>query len=237
MFKCDHDDCEKEFEKEQALRMHKIGAHKKVQKKAKEIKPKTDQIPAHLTSEERAIAERVKSQDTDWFTIDEGDMNDFSLMVNPFDLLPEAAKLQNEKQYAFRYCERIPARIDELTRSVSPPLRWALVTRDSLPVMSKYVDDILGCVCKLDQALLFKPWAHHAMVKAAKQDLANVVDQTGSLKGAKHQIQSKGEDIEAFEGKEHKISSSDEVVADEAAMDQVLGVDEDRTELGDLVIE
>lgn len=236
MFNCDHEDCEKECKTEGGLRKHKNIVHD-VQKQAKETKPKTDQIPAHLTSEERAIVERVKGQDTDWFAIGEESMNDFSLMTNPFDLPPEAAKLQNEKQYAFRYCERTPGRIDELTRSVAPPLRWALVTRNSLSAMAKYVDDILGCVCKLDQALLFKPWAHHVMVKKAKQDMANVIDQTGSLKGAQMQIQSKGDDIVAFEGREHKIGSSDVVVADEAVMDQALDASDDSAKLGDLVIE
>ena len=241
------DICGKTFEKptqrraETAVRMHKNGAHK--EQKATENKPKTkNQIPAHLTPDERAIAERVQAQSTgnvdDWFTLTEDDLNDFSLMANPFDLPPEAKKLQDEKRYAFRYCERKPQRIDELTRSVTPPLRWMLVTRNSLPEMAKYVDDILGCVCKYDQALLFKPWAHHEMVKAEKQKLAEAVDQSGNLSGKREAIQSqRGDDVRTFVGSEYKIGSRDEVMEAEEIMDSSLGVSDDASELGDLVVE
>jgi len=239
MYEATCDVCNKSFQKDTqpkadaALRMHMIS-HKDAEQ-ARDKETKTDQIPAHLTPEERAIVERVKSQDEredDWFAIGEESMNDFSLMVNPFDLPPEAAKLQKEKVYAFRYCERTPQRIDELTRAVNPPLRWKLVTRSSMPVMAKYVDDINGCVCKLDQALLFKPWSHHEMVKEAKQALANATDRSGILSGKKDELQSKDADIQVFEGREHKISSKDEVIADEAAMDA-----SDESGLGELVIE
>ena len=54
-----------------------------------------------LTQDQKSIRERVEAQDTDWFTIGEESMHDFSLAVNPMDLdpnFPVAAKLQKEKK-------------------------------------------------------------------------------------------------------------------------------------------
>jgi hypothetical protein len=125
----------------------------------------------NLTADQRAIVDRVTSEDTSWFAIGEESMVDFSLSVNPMDLkanFPEAHKLQTEKKYVFRFCERTPTRIDELTRSAQPPLRWAIVNRQSLPELTERVDPILGCVCCLDQMLLFKPYSHHIKVMEAR---------------------------------------------------------------------
>ena len=128
-----------------------------------------------LTPDQRAIAERVASQDTDWMTITEDQMHDFSLMVNPMNLkqnYPEAYRMQVERKFVFRWCEKTPNRVDELTRSVRPPLRWAIVNRQTLPELDRYVDPLLGCVTCQDQVLLFKPFAHAEIVNKAKRDMA-----------------------------------------------------------------
>ena len=78
---------------------------------------------------------------------------------------------------------------------------------------------MLGCVTKLDQILLYKPWMHHMLVQKAKMELAEAGLQTGSLKGKKRQIEDRDDDVKVFVGDDHKISSKDEVVADEAAID------------------
>ena len=129
---------------------------------------------ATLTPEERSIVERVSNQDTEWFGLTESDLNDFSLANNPLNIsnYPVAAKLEREKKFVFRWCERTPGRVDALTRSAQPPLRWAIVNRQTLPEMSEYVDPVLGCVCCLDQLLLFKPYAHAMMVKKSKNELS-----------------------------------------------------------------
>jgi len=228
MHKCDQ--CGKEFEKPQALRMHKIGAHRnKEQKQAKDLN-ENEQTNRNqnvaLTPEERAIAERVSSQGTEdeWFGVREDELTDFSLANNPLNIneqnYPEAYKMLKDKKYAFRWCERTPLRIDELTRNVKPPQRWMLVTRTSMPALAKYVDQIRGCVCNLDQALLFKPYSHYMMVQEQKAKLAEAQLNSGSLKGKASEIQSKDDDVKVYEGSDYRITSADEVMADEAAFDQ-----------------
>lgn len=184
----------------------------------KQITPK-----AVLTPEQQSIAERVASQDTDWFTIGEESMNDFSLMINPMDLMPnypEAAKLQDEKQYVFRWCERTAQRVDELTRSVNPPLKWAIVNRNNLPELERHVDPMLGAVCCLDQILLFKPFAHAEIVNNAKRDMAE----------AKYRAPTEKLNVDKVEvkmGGDAKIGSNDEVTYQDERTDG----------LGDLVVD
>lgn len=184
---------------------------------ARPKKNNTDQ--ATLTPEMRSIAERVASQDTDWMTITEDQLNDFSLMVNPMDLdpnYPEAAKLQKEKRYVFRWCERTPQRVDELTRSVSPPLRWGIVTNDSLPDMKRHIDPLLGCVSCLDQMLLFKPWEHAMIVRKAKNEMADA-------KARSPQERVQADKVETMAGERYKIDSGDVVTYEDTRGEDDLG--------------
>jgi hypothetical protein len=189
---------------------------------ARPKKNNTDQTNK-LTPEMQGIAERVAGQDTDWMTITEESMNDFSMMVNPMDLepnYPEAAKLQNEKKYVFRWCERTPQRVDELTRSVNPPLRWAIVTHDSLPEMKRHIDPLLGCVSCLDQLLLFKPFAHAEIIDRAKREMAEA-----KAKGPEEKVQA--EKVETMSGEQYKIDSRDVVQYEDTRGE----------DLGDLVVD
>ena len=227
MFACEV--CQKEFETEKGLRGHMMS-HKKAEKqeKAKETKTKNETTTAQpMTTEERAIADLVGDQDTDWFTIREDELNDFSLAANPFDLPPEAEKMQNEKVYAFRFCERKPERVRQLTRGAKPPKRWAIVNKNNLPELGHLVDTITGGVIVEDQIMLFKPWSHHAAVQEAKQRLADASYMAGTLKGKRRQMENAVEGVEAYEGEQYKISSRDEVMADESVYDG----------LGDLVVD
>ena len=234
-------ECGKSFEKDtadsarKALRMHKISCGRRDKAEAKKIETKTKTTKI-LTSEQQAIAERVASQDTDWFAIREDELEDFSLMNNPFDLPPEAAKLQNEKVYAFRFCEKTPDRIDYLTRNQQPPLRWAIVNKTTLPELGYLVDEMTGGVCVLDQILLFKPWGHHQRVKNAKAAIAEGQDNSGTIEGKQREMNNPQEGIEAYTGKSHRITGSDEVLADEATIDQSLGIADDSSDMGDLVV-
>ncbi|MHC4791519.1 MAG: C2H2-type zinc finger protein [Planctomycetota bacterium] len=228
MFECE--ECKNEFKTKAAL-----GSHKKQKHQVKEPETKQETTKhLSLTSDQQAIAERVAKQDTSWMTIREDELEDFSLINNPYDLMPEAAKEQNEKRFAFRWCTRTPQRIDELTRSVQPPLRWAICTRNTTPFLAQYVDDLLGCITQGDQVLLYKPWSHHELVKQAKAELAGIQDDTGRLAGKKQQMER--EDIKVMEGADYKITSSDEVVADEGVIDSNLGIQDDSSALGDLVV-
>jgi len=186
-----------------------------------------------LTPEEQAIIHRIQGQDDSWKTVREDELNDFSLMADPFLLPPECKKLQDEKKYAFRWAERKPSRIDELTRSYDPPLKWIIVNRDQCPwIDDRNFDPILGCVPRHDQMLLFKPWSWHARVKAAKQDISNARDASGSVMardGLKHG------GVEQFAAigdpdrvpSHLKVSDSDDIMFDESSYDQSMGVVED----------
>ena len=111
-----------------------------------------------LTPEQQAIASRVMAETAEWDQIGEESMNDFSLQITPLDLkhnFPEAWRDQQEKRYAYRFCERTDKRIDELTRGGHPVTRWKICTKLTTPHLGKYVDDLLGCIARLDQILLF----------------------------------------------------------------------------------
>jgi hypothetical protein len=183
-----------------------------------EIESKPNLNP-NLTAEERQIVDRVANQDTDWMTITEGDMEDFSLMADPMELPPPAKKAQQERRYAFHWAELKPARIDQITRMAVPPLRWAIATRTTYPELSPYVNDNYGCVTRHDCALVFKPWAHHAMVIEAKHKLNDAYEQGSGLKGAKNKITGRDGDVEVMSGPKYKIDGGDQVLADEAAFD------------------
>jgi len=185
--------------------------------------PTTTQQPSSntLTPEQQAIAARVANEGADdgWLHITEDQMNDFSLSVNPWDLPREVKKLQDEKRYAFRYCERTPARIDMLTRSQAPPLKWGIVNAVQLPELAHLVDPITGGVCVGNQILLFKPWAHHAKVKEAKARLADGAARSQSLDGAAAKLSSPDGKIQATTGAENRIGNRDVVIAAEDPQD------------------
>lgn len=174
-----------------------------------------------MTPEQQAIAARVAADGTDdgWLHISEADMNDFSLSVNPWDLPKDAKKLQDERRYAFRFCERTPSRIDQLTRSQAPPLKWGIVNATQLPELAHLVDPITGGVCVGNQILLFKPWAHHAKVKEAKARLAEGASRSQSLDGAALKLSSGDGKISATTGDSAKIGARDYVVAAEDPRD------------------
>ena len=241
------EECQKVFKNERGLRTHRQKKHTKKPlestiKKQTAEEPKTV-VPVALTSDEQAIAERAAKQDTGWMAIREDELNDFSLMTNPLDLMPEARKEVDEKRFAFRWCERTSNRIDQLTRAAQPPLRWAICTRTTTPFLKSYVDDLLGCIVTLDQVLLYKPWHHFQLVQNAKAELADIQDASGTLAGKKREIEDKDDDVEVFADEGIKprhakfgVKGSDQVLVDEAVADKELGIVDDTSDMGDLVV-
>jgi len=240
LFSCDV--CGKEFSTSLQLSGH-MTSHKREQNKLKaedahgdtqgdkpEMTLSEHPQPKNLTAEESALFQRIAGETQDWETVDEGDMLDFSLSADPLLLPPEAKKLQDEKKFAFRWAERKPERIDSL-RSVAPPLRWMIVNKTTCPWLnSKDIDPVLGCVPRLDQMLMFKPWSWHRRVQQAKMDLAEAASRTGDLKSRNGM---RDDRKKWMAGEEHGISSSDEVIADEAVYDRAMGLKDDTSELGD----
>jgi hypothetical protein len=183
-----------------------------------------------LTPEQQAIITRAESETAEWEPITEESMHDFSLANHPLDLrinFPEAWKEQNEKRYAFRFCERTDKRIDELTRSGHPLTRWKLCTRTTTPWLAKYIDPVWGCVTRLDQVLLFRPWDRHMIEKRAKQGYAEAKANSGKPENVA--LRRAQEGIEAKSGPEFKIGSSDEVQYEDTRAEDI--------DFGDLVVE
>lgn len=174
-----------------------------------------------LTPEQQAIAARVAEQatDDDWLHIREDEMLDFSLSKNMFDLPPEAQKLQDEKKYAFKFCERTPSRVDQLTRGLQPPLRWGVVNAVQLPELAHLCDPMTGGVCVGGMILLFKPWRYHQMVKDAKRNLSDGRVRSGSLDGAALKLSSPDGKVQAATGEAHKIGNRDVVMTAEDPID------------------
>jgi hypothetical protein len=126
--------------------------------------------------------------------------------------------LQDEKVYAFRFCERKPDRIDMLCRSTAPPLKWGIVNAVQLPELAHLVDPITGGVCVGGQILLFKPWAHHMRVKEAKTRLQKGEAARG-LDGAAVKLSTPDGRITATSGESQKLGSRDVVVQAEDPTD------------------
>ncbi len=184
----------------------------------------------NLTPEERAIVSRVAAETPEWETIREDQLLDYSLDTPILDLrrfFPEAWKEQVEKRYAFRWCERTPKRIDELTRSGSPVTQWKICNKVTTPFLERYVDPVLGCIARLDQILLYRPWERHMIEKRAKEQLAEARANSGKPENLVTKRVS--DKIEAQSGPEFKISSRDAVQYEDGRSEN--------EEIGDLVVE
>lgn len=188
--------------------------------------------PPNLTPEEAAIFQRTIAEQDDWKTITEGDVEDFSLMEDPFKLPKEAQDKVDRKQLAFRWIERKPDRIDQV-RNATPPKRWWIANSITTPFLKKYVDPILGCIVNMDQMLMVKPYWMYEKHQQAKMELAEIKDQTGRIDSKDGVSDGK---VEWYAGREHKIGKNDVVMADEAEVDAVLGIKDDNSGLGTLEV-
>lgn len=180
-----------------------------------------------LTSEQQAISSRVLAETADWVPIREDEVNDFSMMITPLDLqhnFPEAWKEQSEKRYAFRWCERTDKRIDELTRGGHPLTQWKICTRTTTPFLVRYIDPVLGCIARLDQILLFRPWDRHMLEKKARNQITEAKENAGKPENIA--LKRADDKIAAFSGPEHKIGSNDVVQYEDNRDDGSLVVEE-----------
>ena len=133
-----------------------------------------------LTPDEMAIFQRVKNESREWETITEESIDDYSLREDPFKLPDIIKAYQDRREFAFRWIARTTERLDEV-RSASVPNKWWIVNAESFPDMIKELDPILGCVCKLDQMLVFKPWWMHAKRMEMVQEITAAQDRAGTL--------------------------------------------------------
>ena len=155
-----------------------------------ELPEQSQQTPPNLTPEEAAIYQRVMNEKDEFPPINESDMFDFSLSVDPFKKPKAAEDLQNRKQFYFRWAEKKPTRIDEL-RSADPPYKYLIVNRGSSigHLFNRHdFDAIHGGIEKLDQILMYQPWSYKA--------------QRDAIRAMKSKQQLDGGTLESLHGKE-----------------------------------
>lgn len=161
-----------------------------------------------LTAEETALAQRIANEDSDWETLTEADIEDFSLCEDPYMLPLEAAKAQNEHKFAYKWAEMKPERLNEL-RSLSVPKRWWICNRTTMTFLTKYCDPNHGAIQKQDQILMFKPWWMHEKYQLLKMQMADAQDKAGDLE-QKHETGT--ESHEWLAGDRFKIGNKDQVM-------------------------
>jgi hypothetical protein len=65
--------------------------------------------------------------------------------------------MKKKKKFAFRWIARTPERMDEM-RTKDIPFKWWICNEVNTPFLSGFFDPVLGCVSKMDQMLVFKPF-------------------------------------------------------------------------------
>lgn len=138
--------------------------------------------PQALTPEEMAIFQRVKNEAKDWETITEESVDDYSLMQDPFRLPNEIKDFEKKKAFKFRWIERTSSRLDEI-RSAEVPNRWWIVNTETFPTLKSLFDPILGCISRLDQMLVFKPWWMHEKRMQLLDEINTAQDRSGTIEG------------------------------------------------------
>ena len=189
------------------------------------IKRSTNKKPANLTQEEAALFERVKAEgeDREWERVTEEDAHDFTLAQDPMKLPKFAEELRDKRKYAFRWIERKKERVDEI-RSMSIPQKWWIVNASTMPDCVSDLDPILGCVCKLDQLLVFKPYWMYVKEKQMEEAYSEKKAKAGELE-SKHRQVVDDTGSEFLAGKDYKISGRDDVQFHETDADKVADSD------------
>ena len=114
---------------------------------------------ATLTAEEQAIVNRTMKA-TSWPDESERASIDYSLMQDKFRFPEPCYEQMKRKKFAFRWITRTPERIDEM-RNNPIPFKWAVANRVNTPFLAEFMDKTLGCVARLDQILVYRPWWMH----------------------------------------------------------------------------
>lgn len=132
----------------------------------------------HMTTNELAIFKRIAGQSDDWKTIQEKDIDDYSLRQDPF-MLPDSIKqLEQAKEFKFRWVQRTIERLDEV-RAAPVPHRWWIVNRDTFPQINPDLfDPVLGCIVLHDQMLVFKPYWMFEKRQALVADITDAQDRS-----------------------------------------------------------
>ena len=176
---------------------------------------KTTAKKAVLTADEAAIAHRVMAESGDWKNIKESEVDDFSLANDPYRHPEPAIKMRREKKFAFKWIERKAGRVDQI-RNRPIPFRWWVCNAMETPFLVPFLDSSLGCVCRDDQMLMFKPYWMFEKEMGIKEMQADRAAGSGDISAKVGKKEPLGGEIVA---PEKSISSRDTVVFDEGAND------------------
>jgi hypothetical protein len=180
-----------------------------------------------LTPDEQALANRVAGSSEEWQTINERDVNDFSLSEDPFKLPLPAQKLEAAKKFKFRWFTRTPQRVDEV-KSFQKVRRWWVVngTQPVPGAFDAYIDGSTGGVHHLDQLLFFKPWwlweAEDALDRKLADAQSNLTEKDGEEKNSLRYAASKRSGKEKSAGRQ-EVTGSDILFKGEADYDAEVG--------------
>jgi len=195
-----------------------------------------------LTSDESALFHRIQNDRDDWKTIGEDSVHDYSLSEDPMKLPDAALQMEKEKQFKFRWIERNPRRLDS-ERSKQAPFKWWICNTSNTPFLLDEIDPILGCVCKLDQMLLFKPWWMHERemaIELAKTDAytkGDILSRNGEKREWGEFTAFRGDEDAGNQGAARaKLGGSDVILADEAAIDRDMGISTPAVSEADMTI-
>lgn len=185
-----------------------MGIKPKEEKVAKQEDKQPEQAnkQAALTTEERALADRIANEDS-WTGITEESMVDFSLDSDPYPLPLEAKKRQDAKELAFKWVLRDVRRIDEVCNQ-EPPMKWWVCNSTRTPFLAPLCDSIHGGVQNKDQILVVKPYWMHRKHKDAELALAEAKGMAGAIEAKDGEKHDWGE---YRSGEDQKISGPDQV--------------------------
>lgn len=167
---------------------------------------------ANVTRKQSELAQEIKVVDTTWQTIKEEEMVDYSLGGDPYELPKEAKAKVTAKEFAFRWIEDTPERLQEVTR-IEPPMRWWVCNSTNTPYLKKYLNPNTGALHCKDQILVFKPYWLAVKAKNVKSEVSENQLNSRKLDVRDGMVDNKGAEWKS--GKNHKISSSDIVVAED----------------------
>ncbi len=181
-------------------------------------------VTQNMTAGEAAIANAVSAQDDSWQTITEESVLDYKEGKDTFELPEPALKLEEAKQFKFRFITRTPERVQQM-KNKEAPFAWWPVNRvqPAGKAFDRFIDST-GCVPREDQLLVFKPWWMWEKERAWDQGMADNVDESGDLTrkegtskgGLEHRA---GKRAEGDKAMVFEISAADEIVSDEASWD------------------
>lgn len=134
----------------------------------------TNVTAASVTAEEQAIINRAEKA-VSWPDESERASIDYSLMQDKFRYPEPCYTMMKRKKFAFRWITRTPERIDEM-RNNPIPFRWAIANRTNTPFLAEFVDKTLGCIIRLDQILVYRPWWMHEEENSYDRQMAEGKD-------------------------------------------------------------